>query len=507
MSRRAILIALATFVTLVAQTAAQPAPPTPLGPNFDPTTFAGQLKVTTFASGLNYPTSMQSYNGGILVGTTNGVFSTGAAGSGHLLLLTDTNHDGVADQTLDLTPAGGLLGEITSVRQAGNLLFVTSSGNINTPTPTIAVLKQGATPTSPFVSLGQINLNFPTVGGTAWEHGSFALAVRPNPTQSGNYDVLFNLGSRTNQTSDETSPGSGVYNQHVTASTSGANVSGFSGLSLNPESIYMTTVAFNGTTASLTTPAQVAHGLRNAAGITFQLGTGDLYYIDNGMDGSTANGHPSDKYGNAAYSLDTLHKISAANVGITYANTNFATDFYENTVSTFPQHGNPDAIARFAPFGPFNASDHNSSVNESEGPNEIAFSPANFPAALQGIFIGFHGQFDKAGPPNTTTGAGNEEHPVVFYNTTTGQYWHFIGNQEPLIGHLDGMLSTSDGLYMSDLADGSLFGAPTNTGAIYLVSAVPEPSTLASTVAGLAAVISRRQRRRRAAGPNRVSPH
>jgi hypothetical protein len=497
---RLIILANVVALSIVAQAGAQPAPPTPLGPNFDATTFAGQLKVTTFASGLNYPTSMQSYNGGILVGTTNGVFSTGAAGAGQLLLLTDTNHDGVADQTVNLTPAGGLLGEITSVRQAGNLLFVTSGGNINTPTPTIQILKQGVTPTSPFVSLGQINLNFPAVGGTAWEHGSFALAVRPNPVNNANYDVLFNMGSRTNQTSDETSPGSGVYNQHVIAGTSGANVSGFSGLSLNPESIYMTTVSFNGTTASLTAPVQVAHGLRNAAGITFQPGTGDLYYADNGMDGTTANGHPSDKYGNAAYSLDTLHKISAANVGVSYPNTNFANDFYENNPSTFTKHGNPDALQRFAPFGPFDSTDHNSSVNESEGPNEIAFSPANFPTALQGVFIGFHGQFDKVGPPNTSTGAGNEEHPVVFYNTTTGQYWHFIGNQEPNIGHLDGLLSTSDGLYMSDMADGSLFGAPTNTGAICLVSAVPEPSTLVLTAAGLSVVAFRRKRRRIALG-------
>jgi hypothetical protein len=479
------LIALVVLALSAAPVLAQPAPPTPLGPNLDPTTYAGQLRVTTFASGLNYPTSMQSYNGGILVGTTTGLFSTGASGSGHLLLLADTNNDGVSDQTLDLTPATGLLGEITSVRQAGNLLFVTSSGNISTPTPVIQVLKQGVTPTSPFVSLGSINLNFPTVGGTAWEHGSFALAVRPNPTQAGNYDVLFNLGSRTNQTSDETTSRSGVYNQHVTASISGSNVTGFGSTSLNPESIYMTTVSFNGTTATLSTPVQVAKGLRNAAGITFQPGTGNLYYIDNGMDGSTANGHPNDLYGNAAYSLDTLHTIPAAQVGVSYPNTNFAADFYENSAASPITHGSPDATAKFTPFGPFNSSDHNSSVNESEGANEIAFTPGNFPASLQGILIGFHGQFDKVGPPNTSTGAGNEEHPVVFYNTSTGQYWDFIGNQEPLIGHLDGMLSTSNAIFMSDIADGSLFGGPTSTGAIYMITPVPEPSTMVLTgVAG-----------------------
>ena len=182
---------------------------------------------------------------------------------------------------------------------------------------------------------------------------------------------------------------------------------------------------------------------------------------------------PMIRYGNAAYSLDTLHKIGASQIGVSYPNTNFSTDFYEDTPTTFPKHGNPDAIAYFAPFGPFNSSDHNSSPNESEGPNEIAFAPSNFPAGLNnGLFIGFHGQFNKVGPPNPTTGAGNEENPVVFYDLTTGTYWHFIGTQEPFIGHLDGMLSTSDALFMSDMADGSLFSAPTNTGAIYEVMAV-----------------------------------
>src|SRR6185369_8424349 len=117
------------------------------------------------------------------------------------------------------------------------------------------------------------------------------------------------------------------------------------------------------------------------------------------------NGHPPDKYGNAAYSQDTLHKISAANIGTSFPSSNFATDFYVNTHPVTVQ-GTPDAIAHFEPFGPFDSTDQNSSPNESEGANEIAIAPANFPAGLNnGVFIGFHGQFDKVGPPNTTTGA------------------------------------------------------------------------------------------------------
>jgi hypothetical protein len=481
--QRVIIAALLAALSLAPQHVAAQPPPTPLGPGFDATAYATQLKVTTFASGLNYPTSMQQYGGGILVGTTNSAFLTPTTNTGHLLLLTDTNNDGVADQTNDLTPAGGLPGGITSVRFAGNLLIVTS--NTNTTTPSISVLQKGATITSPFVSVGTINLAF---SATSWEHTSFGLATRPTPGQSGNYDVLFNLGARVNQTSDA----GNFATYHVTANSTG-KATGLTNVQLDAESIYMTTVSFNGTTAALSAPVKVAAGVRNAVGMAFQPGTGDLYYMDNGMDGATANGHPSDRYGNAAYSLDTLHKISASQVGVSFPNTNFASDFYENNPTTYTRHGNPDAIARFAPFGPFDSTDHNSSVNESEGPNEIAFTPASFPSTLQGLLIGFHGQFNKVGPPNTTTGAGNEEHPVVFYNTTTGNYWHFIGNQEPLIGHLDGMLSTPDAFFMSDIADGSLSAAPFNTGAIYMLTAVPEPSAVVLTAVGLLAVCGGRR--------------
>ena len=168
----------------------------------------------------------------------------------------------------------------------------------------ISVLQQGPTNTSPFILVGTITFSFPTPN---WEHPLFALATRPTPSQSGNYDVFFNIGSRTNQTSD--AGNFGMY--HATANATGS-ITGFSNLALDPESIYMTTVSFDGTSAAFSTPVKVAAGLRNSAGIVFQPGTGDLYYADNGMDGSTANGHPSDRHGNAAYSLDTLHKISSA---------------------------------------------------------------------------------------------------------------------------------------------------------------------------------------------------
>jgi glucose/arabinose dehydrogenase len=465
-SRRASALCGALALFPIKSALAAPQPPTPLGPGFNAGTYSSELKVTVFASGLDYPTSMQQYNGGILVGTTEGAGFYSGSATGHLRLLTDTNGDGVADQNVDLTPAGGLPGSVTSVRQAGNLLFVTS--NVGTASPIISVLTPGATATSPFQKVGTINLGF---SDASWEHTSYALATRPTPNQPGSYDLLFNLGSRGNDSSD--AGNFSIY--HANTSTAGSAV-GLNNVQLDPESIYKTTVTYNGNTANFTSPVKVAGGLRNAAGIAIQPGTGDLYYEDNGMDGSAANGHPDDSYGNAAYSLDTLHKINQASIGTTVPASNFATDFYENTQPAVITHGSPDAVAHFAPFGPFNAADENSSPNESEGASEIAFAPANFPAGFNnGVFIGFHGQFDSVG-------TANEEHPVVYYDLGTGAYFDFIGTQEPDIGHLDGMLSTSNALFMADITDGSLF-SPSASGAIYEVTAVPEPAAVSLAAA------------------------
>jgi hypothetical protein len=207
------------------------------------------------------------------------------------------------------------------------------------------------------------------------------------------------------------------------------------------------------------------------------------------MDGTAANGHPDDIYGNAAYSLDTLHKIAAADVGVTVPDYGFSTDFAENT-DPVTIHGSPNYLAAFAPLNGL-------ATEESEGANEIAFAPAGFPAGLNnGVFIGFHGQFDQTGDPNPLTGAGNEEHPVVFDSLDSNSYWHFIDNANPgvTIGHLDGVLSTTDSLYLSDLAAGSLFGGPLNTGSIYEITAVPEPaSTGMLAVIGLGLMVRRRR--------------
>ena len=88
---------------------------------------------------------------------------------------------------------------------------------------------------------------------------------------------------------------------------------------------------------------------------------------------------------------------------------------------------------------------------ESEGASGIAFAPSGFPPGLNnGIFIGFHGKFNECC-------LTNEENPLVYVDLTTTNYFHFIGNDEPDIGHLDGLLPTEDSLFVADLtANGSL---------------------------------------------------
>src|SRR5262249_26102886 len=84
--------------------------------------------------------------------------------------------------------------------------------------------------------------------------------------------------------------------------------------------------------------------------------------------------------------------------------------------------------------------------SESEGASGFAPSPIDFPVGLQdGVFIGFHGVFNAAG-------TANEENPLLFADPSTGNYFDFISNDLPNIGHFDGAISTTDSLFLSDMS-------------------------------------------------------
>ena len=105
----------------------------------------------------------------------------------------------------------------------------------------------------------------------------------------------------------------------------------------------------------------------------------------------------------------------------------------------------------------------------SEGPAQIAFAPPGFPAGVRnGIFVGFHGRSELGG-------ISNEENPLVFWSLATGAWFDFVGNDEPNIGHMDGLVATRDSLFVADLSrSGGLSGY--GAGAIYQIKRIYRPT-------------------------------
>jgi glucose/arabinose dehydrogenase len=397
------------------------------GPGVNPADF----RITTFASGLNHPYGMtQLSDGSLLVATRTGTDFFSAPGQ--LLRLTDVDQNGVADGPGSLL-ASGLPIRAISLEQAGNLVLVGSGSETGGQ---ITILRKGASPSAPLIAAGTINLSFSPQHPY---HSLHALTVRPTPSQPGQFDVFFNIGSANNNAA--TTPGD-------------VTVTGVGGGSLtaDSDSIYKVTIQDNGSSVTASSLTQVAAGLRNAAGMLVHPNTGDLYFQDNGIDNDAIDG------GNEPLSADELNRITQANVGGAVENFGFPSNYIQYRTGTEIGSGGVDPIVAFQPIPSPNGS-------ESEGAAEIAFAPAFFPGAVNnGIFVGFHGKFVEAS-------VTNEENPLVFYNPTTNSYFHFIDNSQP-VGHLDGLLSTSDSLFLSDF---SRTGFDSTTGAIYQIKTlVPE---------------------------------
>ncbi|MEM7315509.1 MAG: hypothetical protein AAF497_20395, partial [Planctomycetota bacterium] len=104
---------------------------------------------------------------------------------------------------------------------------------------------------------------------------------------------------------------------------------------------------------------------------------------------------------------------------------------------------------------------------EGEGPNDIAFAPAGFPDGLNnGVFVGMHGKFSLGG-------TANEENPLVFVDLADNSYFYFIDTNESGVGHLDGLLSTNDSLFVADISPGGGFGSSSaNSGKIYQIKSL-----------------------------------
>src|SRR5262249_3025599 len=147
------------------------------------------------------------------------------------------------------------------VRQAGNLFFVTSS---ETGSEQIAVLRAGPTPASQLSLVGSMHFGF----SANWEHTTFESAVRSTPARPGFFDLFFNVGSREN----------------FGKTTATVPLSGLVTGTLQGDSIYKVTVDDTRSTPVFFRLMQVATGLRNAAGMTFNPQTGDFFFEDNGID-------------------------------------------------------------------------------------------------------------------------------------------------------------------------------------------------------------------------------
>ena len=407
----------------------------------DPSVHPADFRVTTFAAGLDFPIGMQRLaDGSILVATTTpnpgGNYFDNSVG--RLLRLVDANADGVADGAPTVL-ATGLPGPITAVKQAGNLVFVTSPGRTQQGPVSITVLRKGADADDPYTTLTTLRFAFPA----GWSHVSYALETRRTPGRTGrrgSFDVFFNIGSRADGV--DTNPSNTV------ALTKDGG--GFSGTVL-PDSIYKFTVRDAPTGPIFYGLRQIATGLRNAAGIAIDPATGDLYFEDNGIDGPTFD---------PQLSADEINRIPAADVGRIVPDFGFASDYIRLSDGVRVGSGATQPVDAF-PLGPrFNA----------QGPNDIAFAPAAFPRELnRGIFVGFFGKFGSGG-------VANDQNPVVFSDLRRRRHFEIVGNDLANIGHPVGLLSTPDSLFIADMASAGPFA--NGGGIIHQVQARPRPFSI-----------------------------
>jgi len=395
---------------------------------------ASDFRITTFATGLNYPTGAIRLNdGSLLVGTstTTGTGNFFNNSVGEIVRLVDSNSDGVSDSRS--TIFSGLPGGISGISQAGNLIFATS---FESGSQRISVLQQRANTQDQLDIIGSLNFKFPENP----LHVSTASTVKD--LGAGKYELFFNVGSQFNSVASTTPVGS-------TSSEFGLDTS------LEADSIYRISIDNSSNNPVFTNLEKIAAGLRNAAGLALQSGSGDLYFVDNGIDGLSDATIPE--------SPDELNLLNAANIGGTVEDYGFSNNYIQYRTGTEIGSGSVPSLALFQPIP--DPIDPNTE-SRSEGANGLAFAPPAFPNGLNnGIFVGFFGSF---APPN-------QENPVLYYDLATGKYFPFIDSNQTGVGYPIGLLSTNDSLFVSDFASDSNLFVGQGDGVIYQIQAVPVP--------------------------------
>lgn len=393
------------------------------------------FRITTFASDLNYPVGMvQLADGSVMVAQSKGDRFF-ASTVGQLVRLVDIDDDGVADERtvlFDNVPGGGL----SALRMAGNLVFTSGQGR-GKP---ISILRAGPTPADPLTLAGSIQINY--TGD--WSHSHSALAARTVPGQPGKYELYFQLGSAVNFAT-------------TTSTLSLTSTIGVAG-DLHGDGFYRMILTDDGQTVTGADLTQIATGLRNAAGFDFQPGTGDLYLQDNGIDGLVDV--------NESHSVDELNFIANDALGGAIEDFGFPDNYTRYRTGVFVGGGGIAPLVTFQPLpDPLTGS-------ESEGAADIAFAPPGFPPGLNdGLFVGFHGKFSSAG-------LANEENPLVYVDLKSGDRFHFVDNDRPDVGHLDGLLATDRDLFVADMSpSGGYNASAANTGVIYQIRSLYDATT------------------------------
>jgi len=402
-----------------------------------------EFNLSVFASGLGFPAGIQTLP------------------DGSVLVETSPNYGYSAGQLLSFNSAGGggnvvytasNLGLMTGSTMVGNYYAVgNDSSEIGQGGDhSITLLKPGATPGSPMTPVATLQLSYPI----PWEHSNVGLAAEPTPGVPGSYNLIINVGAQYDNVA--TPAGS-------QATLTGTGFSSIPATSLSGDSLYMLTINENGSQPSVTNVQQVATGIRNVFGMTFDS-AGNLWFSDNGMDAlPPGSSQPAPPPGEPPQA-DELNFISAAQLASgTPSDFGFPNCYIQYQYGAIP--GVPVGTGCVQPVVAFQPVVDSSGIHQLKGVTQIALAPSDFPAGFNdGIFVGFTGD-----------GGQNDNAGMAYYSFATGQYTQFIESTD--VYDIIGLYSTGNALFFTDIGTGTVYE---------LTSAAPEPATWAMLLFGLA---------------------